>query len=230
MLAKSTEIKSWAEGEDKTLRSAPTDGLVEKRLVEAGTGTKVWVPVAPEGMIGHLTWRRWVSRQVHVGLFGGHRLGPQTLRILSRVAWWPKVAKQIEEWISRCGATSGFGSVPPCKILSSQEIMVDFEGPSSPADRAGNTYVLTYVCCLSHAVLFEPTSALSPSEVRRAFSKCMDSWRRPRKISRRRVRQQSSRKDLWIRDRRRKPRRRSPIEEIKRNLRGDSWRRSRSAF
>eukprot|EP00969_Alexandrium_andersonii_P158045 6984589-Alexandrium_andersonii.AAC.1 len=27
------------------------------------------------------------------------------------------------------------------------------EGPSTPADRDGNQYVLTYMCCLCHGVL-----------------------------------------------------------------------------
>ena len=51
--------------------------------------------------------------------------------------------------------------------------MVDFEGPSTPADKVGNKHVLTYVCCLSHAVLFEPASALAAPEVRRAFARCI---------------------------------------------------------
>ena len=120
--------------------------------------------------------------QVHVGVFGGHRLAPQTLRILLRVAWWPRAAKDIEAWIERCSTCIRFrkrptkqDSVPvrPVSLECWQEVMVDFEGPSTPADRAGNKYVLTYICCLSHAVLFEPASALSQSEVRRAFSRSL---------------------------------------------------------
>ena len=182
LLARGSELKKLASGGDVSFRCAPTDGLVEKRLVEKGTGVETWVPVVPEGHIGHLTWRRWVFLQVHVGIFGGHRLLPQTLRILFRVAWWPQAAKEIEEWIGRCATCIRFRRRPakqdsvavrPVDLECWQEIMIDFEGPSAPADRAGNRYVLTYVCCLLHAALFEPASALSASEVRRAFARCI---------------------------------------------------------
>ena len=47
------------------------------------------------------------------------------------------------------------------------------EGPSTPADRDGNKYVLTYICCLCHGVLLEPCRGLKHSEVRRAFARCL---------------------------------------------------------
>ena len=51
--------------------------------------------------------------------------------------------------------------------------MVDCEGSSQPADSLGNTYVLTYFCCLTHGVILEPMRDLSAREVRRAFARAM---------------------------------------------------------
>ena len=97
VLAQSDEIKSWAKSGDVTFRLAPSDGLVEKKLVEPGTGVEVWVPVVPDGAVGagQSSWRRWVFLQTHAGVFGGHRLAAQTLRILHRVAWWPKASADL---------------------------------------------------------------------------------------------------------------------------------------
>ena len=53
------------------------------------------------------------------------------------------------------------------------EVMIDMEGPSTPADKQGNKYVLSYVCCLCHGLLLEPCKALTSSEVRRAFARCV---------------------------------------------------------
>ena len=50
---------------------------------------------------------------------------------------------------------------------------MDISGPSSPADRDGYRYVLTYLCKFSKAALLEPLRDLSHSEVPRAFSKCV---------------------------------------------------------
>ena len=36
-----------------------------------------------------------------------------------------------------------------------EEVMIDLEGPNSPADKAGCKYTMTYICCLCHALLIE---------------------------------------------------------------------------
>ncbi len=61
----------------------------------------------------------------------------------------------------------------PVDLHPWEEVMLDFEGPSTPADRQWNSYVLTYVDALSHAVLFEPATALTQSEVRKSFERCI---------------------------------------------------------
>ena len=47
-------------------------------------------------------------------------------------------------------------AVKPMDSECWEAIMIDFEGPSSPADKHGNIYTLTYICVLCHGVLIEP--------------------------------------------------------------------------
>ena len=39
--------------------------------------------------------------------------------------------------------------------------------------REGHRYSITYVCCLSHAVLLEPMRSLTHGDVRKPFMKCV---------------------------------------------------------
>ena len=64
-------------------------------------------------------------------------------------------------------------AVKPTSLHPWQEVMIDCEGSSRPPDAAGNTYVLSYFCCLTHAVLLEPMRSLTHTEVRRAFSRAL---------------------------------------------------------
>ena len=182
--AADSDIQKLVQGDeaDKNYRKSPEDCLVERWIVEPGTGHEHWVPVVPQGDVGRWTWRRWVFMQVHVGVFGGHRLADQTMRLLHRVAWWPGDRKEVEQWIERCATCIRFRKRPtkqdsvavrPMDSECWEEVMVDFEGPSCPADRAGNKYVMSYVCCLCHGVLFEPGANLTHSEVRRMFARCI---------------------------------------------------------
>ena len=49
--------------------------------------------------------------------------------------------------------------------------MIDMEGPSNPADKAGNHYTMTYMCCLCPQPLLEPLTNLTHGEVRRVFAR-----------------------------------------------------------
>ena len=65
------------------------------------------------------------------------------------------------------------GSYKPTHLHPWQEVMIDCEGSSQPPDAHGNKYILTYFCCLCHAVFLEPMKDLTASEVRRAFARCV---------------------------------------------------------
>ena len=146
-------------------------------------GQEAWVPVVPDADVGsHVSWKRWVFHQAHVGVFGGHRLTAQTSDILKRLVWWKGMKADVEKWIGECLVCLRFrkrptknqsrGVVRP-NVQCWEEVMIDFEGPSNPSDSRGNRYVLTYICCLCHGVLLEPCTDLKHAEVRRAFSRCL---------------------------------------------------------
>ena len=69
--------------EQTEFRYNPTDWVLERKggMPEGAPGA--WVPAVPNTtMAGHISWRRWVFLQVHIGVFGGHRLVQSTLKIL----------------------------------------------------------------------------------------------------------------------------------------------------
>ena len=63
--------------------------------------------------------------------------------------------------------------IVPVGLLPWQHVMIDFEGPITPADIDGYTYIFTYTCCLHRGSLLEATKTLRNSEVRRVVGKCM---------------------------------------------------------
>ena len=92
------------------------------------------------------------------------------------------MSKDVEAWTDECLTCIRFRSRPtrpeqvavkPLDCDCWSEVMIDFEGPSNPPDRQGCKYVLTYLCCLSHAWLLEPVKYLRASEVHRASAKIM---------------------------------------------------------
>ncbi len=54
-----------------------------------------------------------------------------------------------------------------------QVVMIDFEGPSNPADKSGNKYTMTYVCCLCYGLLIEPAERVNMQQARRCFAFCV---------------------------------------------------------
>ena len=86
-LIRDPEIQDLLKKQLGLLRKSAVGDLVERRVNEEATGTEACVPVVPQGLaVGHTSWRRWVFLQIHVGVFGGHRLRGQTTRILGRLA------------------------------------------------------------------------------------------------------------------------------------------------
>ncbi|MCP4895732.1 MAG: transposase family protein, partial [bacterium] len=178
------DCAKWrSQGPPEKVRENPGDGIWEREAESEPEGHPRWVPYIPVGEVGlHTSWRYWVFFQSHVGVFGGHRLAPQTLHILRRIVWWPSMKSDVEEWVKECLTCIRFRKRPmkqeavavkPRPLECWQEVMVDVEGPSNPADRQGNRYVMTYICCLCHGVLLEPCKDLTFSEVRRAFGRCL---------------------------------------------------------
>ena len=60
------------------------DGLLEKGVI-AKDRPMAWVPVVPQGnATTHLSWKRWVWLQNHIGVFGAHRSAQKTTILLLR--------------------------------------------------------------------------------------------------------------------------------------------------
>ncbi|CAK9002134.1 Retrovirus-related Pol polyprotein from transposon 412 [Includes: Protease [Durusdinium trenchii] len=158
------------------------DGVLE-REVKLKTGQTVQVPVVPNGVAAAngLTWRRACYNAVHGGVLGAHRSAQVTLKLMERAVWWPAMEEDIKRWAASCLACLK-GRGRPTKVETKavkctastcwEEVSVDCEGPNRE-DRAGYRYSLTYLCCLSHAILLEPLRSLTHSEVRRAFTRCV---------------------------------------------------------
>ena len=158
------------------------DGLLERSVV-LQTGEKVWAAVIPGGFAAPngLTWRRACFNQAHHGALGGHRSADRTFQILSRSVWWAGMKEDVQRWTLKCLVCLKARGRPrkvtagASRCLADacwQEVSVDCEGPSRE-DRWGYRYSLTYLDCLSHAVLLEPMRSLTHAEVRRAFGKCL---------------------------------------------------------
>ena len=159
------------------------DGVLERHVAMPPPITSVWAVVLPDGHAAqHMSWKRWAFLQVHVGILGGHR-GPQkTLNGLRRLVGWSTMAKDVEKWCNRCHTCQRFRKVAQKQVAPDvvridaecwERVMVDLEGPSTPADLDGCVYVMTYICQTRHAVLLNRSKKCNGSEVRRMFADCV---------------------------------------------------------
>ena len=128
------------------------------------------------------SWRTFVFVQYHVGPLAGHRSAPKTTMMLQKAVWWPTLVADVKLWCDRCWTCLKYrrrALKGPAKwIVTStfccwQEVMVDCEGPSTPADKNGCRYVLTYYCCVCTGVILEPFVELTHSCFRRSYMKAM---------------------------------------------------------
>ena len=128
--------------------------MLERRVKTTDLGQPEWVPVVPAGQAtGHLTWRRWVFLQCHIGILGAHRGPDKTVACIRRMCWWKTMGTDVDKWCQTCATCLRYRRVPQ-KVPSSpsipkdlecwQEVMIDLEGPN-PTDRMGNRYYMTYI-------------------------------------------------------------------------------------
>jgi hypothetical protein len=159
------------------------DGLLERQVVLPPPAGTRWVPIVPDGnATAHLTWKRWMFLQCHVGVLGAHRNTEKTLNIVSRQAWWSTMRRDLELWIQRCMTCRRFRrmaqkqespEVVPVDAECWQEVMIDLEGPSNPPDKQGNKYSLTYICRVCRGLLTERSCKCNATEARRMFAVCV---------------------------------------------------------
>ena len=123
------------------------DGLLERLVQLPPPANATWVPIVPDGMAtGNLSWKRWLFLQCHVGILGAHRSADKTCLLLSRQVWWPSMKEDVQRWVERCLTCIQFRKMPqkqeavpviPTDRDCWEEVMIDLEGPSCPADKDG---------------------------------------------------------------------------------------------
>ena len=158
-------------------------GLLEREVSLPSPAKSGWVPIVPDGMAtANLTWKRWLFQQFHVGILGAHRNAEKTYSLMLRQVWWPTMKQDVTKWWESCLTCIRFRKMPqkqeavpvvPTNRDCWEEVMIDLEGPNSPADKAGCKYTMTYICCLCHALLIESSPKCNGTEVRRMFANCI---------------------------------------------------------
>ena len=123
-----------------------------------------WVVIVPDGnATAHMSWKRWCFMQVHTGILGGHRSANKTMSALKRIVWWQTMHTDVETWWLRCHTCQRFRkvaqrqeapSVIPIEAECWERVMIDIEGPSTPADLDGCIYVMTYICTVQCVTVF----------------------------------------------------------------------------
>ena len=76
----SADARGYRKGED---------GLLEMKVPGKSPLPDIFVPVVPKGQAtAHMSWKRWMFLQVHIGVFGGHRNEEKTFELMKRLAYW----------------------------------------------------------------------------------------------------------------------------------------------
>ena len=82
---------------DREVHRVADDGVLERRITSEHLGQPEWVPIVPEGYAtGHITWKKFVFLQCHLGVLGGHRSADKTYACIKRLCWWRNMRSQIE--------------------------------------------------------------------------------------------------------------------------------------
>ncbi|MEC8937001.1 MAG: integrase zinc binding domain-containing protein, partial [Pseudomonadota bacterium] len=120
--------------------------------------------------------------QCHTGMLGAHRNADKTTALILRQAWWATIKDDVKKWWQQCITCLRFRrmaqkqeqqAVIPVDAECWEEVMIDLEGPSNPADKQGNKYSMTYICCICHGVLTDRSPVCNSVEARRMFASCM---------------------------------------------------------
>ena len=90
--------------------------------------------------------------------------------------------KDADTWVQTCNTCVRFRKITtktqqvaviPVDAECWHEVMMDLEGPSTPADKDGRRYTSTYVCCVCHGVFLEGLKMANALLLRRAFASSM---------------------------------------------------------
>ena len=159
----------------------------------------IWVPVMPSGSIPpefiaaegrDVSWRRYAFERAHLTPLEPHRPHGPTWQALKRMAFWPSMNKDFNEWLNDCAVcqqyrTAGVvapmrstvASIPEVKKLPWTDVIIDCQGPFTKSAR-GNCYTVSYHCTFLGVCKVEPFERLRKADFLNALVACVMRARR----------------------------------------------------
>ena len=166
------ECRKWPKPLRKELRIAMTDcKIVESKIYYRD---KLFLPPDDE-------LRTQVIYRTHSTGPAGHPGRTKTLDLLSRSYWWPRMSKDVEEYVRACelcvriksprSLPQGFLQPLPVPFRAWSDISVDYITPLPTCERHGAKYkhILVVVCRLTKMRHFIAVTGLSADELATAF-------------------------------------------------------------
>ena len=166
------ECRKWPRPLRKQLRMAMIDcKIVENKIYYRD---KLFLPPDDE-------LRTQVIYRTHSTGPAGHPGRTKTLDLLSRSYWWPRMSKDVEEYVRACelcvrtksprSLPQGFLQPLPVPFRAWSDISVDYITPLPTCERHGAKYkhILVVVCRLTKMRHFIAVTGLSADELATAF-------------------------------------------------------------
>ena len=125
--------------------------------------------------------RTQILYRTHSTGMAGHPGRVKTLDLVSRTYWWPRISKDVDEYVRACelcvrtkasrSAPQGFLQPLPVPYRAWSDISVDYVTPLPACERNGQKYkhILVVVCRLTKMRHFIPVTSLSTEELASVF-------------------------------------------------------------
>lgn len=169
---RNSEVTQWPKKWSKTLRVAMTDcRVIGNRIYYRD---RLFAPPVDE-------LRTQIIYRTHSTGPAGHPGRVKTIDLITRTYWWPKMTRDIEEFVKACqlcdrvkaSRTSppGFLKPLPVPFRAWSDISVDYITPLPECQRNGQKFkhIVVVVCRLTKMRHFIPVVTLSAEELAEAF-------------------------------------------------------------
>ena len=166
-------IHRWPKALRKELRISMTDcKLIRDRIYYRD---RLFAPPDDE-------LRTQIVYRTHSTGPAGHPGRVKTLDLISRTYWWPRLSRDVEEYVRACelcdrvkasrSAPPGFLQPLPVPFRAWSDISVDYITPLPECTRDGRMYkhIVVVVCRLTKMRHFIPVTGLSAEELATAFT------------------------------------------------------------
>jgi RNase H-like domain found in reverse transcriptase/Reverse transcriptase (RNA-dependent DNA polymerase)/Integrase zinc binding domain len=165
--------RRWPKKWRKELRVAMADcAVIGNRIYYRG---KLFIPPNDQELKTQVIYR------THSTGPAGHPGRIKTIDLVSRTYWWPRITRDIEEYVKACelcdrvkasrSAPPGFLQPLPVPFQAWSDISIDYITPLPECERDGKTYqhVLVVVCRLTKMRHFIPVVSLTAEELASVF-------------------------------------------------------------